>query len=62
MDLQTIVNKLQNLEYKFANEILQDLQLIIKNCIYYNKGNEKILKKVKRFEECVKTTWTNFLK
>lgn len=62
MDLQTIVKKLKNLEYSFANAVLEDLELIIKNCIQYNNEDEIILKKARRFEECVKTAWNNLMK
>ena len=59
MDLQTIINKLKEGKYRFAAEILDDLKLIISNCVFYNSHNN-ILKKAEQFDECIKTEWTNF--
>lgn len=62
MDLNTIANNLKDGKYIVAQEVLDDLNLIISNCNHYNFNNFEILKKSESFKECIKTEWTNFVK
>lgn len=59
MDLTTILTKLKAGEYQRSEEVYQDLELIIANCLKYNRA-EHIIKKAEQFKVCIGTVWTNF--
>lgn len=61
MDLSQIEERLKAGKYKYPDQIHDDLQLIVTNCLRYNRVDQ-ILKKAEQFRECITTVWGNFKK